>query len=148
MGIVCCGSSWYQENAMLRPLGYRSDDTASGKIISQGVLVLGELPQAGLDDAFSPIQELVDLQKFEGSGIISQARQQRTASLQDIRKLQTLQHLQSLNQPPQFIKVSNGKVAFLFRHHLVLHPGGAGFQIQVYALAGGVLRLNSARPST
>jgi hypothetical protein len=133
---------------MLRPLGYRSDDTASGKIISQGVLVLGELPQAGLDDAFSPIQELVDLQKFEGSGIISQARQQRTASLQDIRKLQTMQHLQSLNQPPQFIKVSNGKVAFLFRHHLVLHPGGAGFQIQVYALAGGVLRLNSARPST
>jgi hypothetical protein len=42
------------------PLGYRSGDTASGKKLSQGLLVFGELPQAGLDDAFSPIKELVD----------------------------------------------------------------------------------------
>lgn len=48
-------------------------------------------------------------------------------SLQNLRELQTMQHFQSLNQPPEFIKVSNGEVAFLFRHHLLLHPGGAGF---------------------
>lgn len=29
-----------------------------------------------------------------------------------------MQHFQSLNQSPEFIKVSNGEVAFLFRHHL------------------------------
>lgn len=128
------------------PLGYRSGDTASGKKTAQGVLVFGEFPQAGLDDAFSPIEELVDLQKLEGLGIISQARQQFTASLQNLRKLQPMQHFQSLNQSPQFIKVSNGKVAFLFRHHLLLHPDDAGFQLQVYALAAGeVRRLNPPR---
>jgi len=42
-------------------LGYRSGDTASGKKVSQGVLVFRELPQAGLDDTLSPIKELVDL---------------------------------------------------------------------------------------
>ncbi len=43
------------------PLSYRSGDTASGKKISQGMLVFGELPQAGLDDTLSPIKEPVDL---------------------------------------------------------------------------------------
>lgn len=81
------------------PLDYRSGDTASDEKISQGVLVFGELPQPGLDDTLSPVKELVDLQKLDGPGIISQARQQVLASLQNLRKVQIVQHFQSLSQP-------------------------------------------------
>jgi hypothetical protein len=117
----------YKENAMLRPYAIGPVTRQATRKSRRGALVFGDLPQAGLDDTLSPIKELVDLQKFGRPGIISQARQQFIASLQNLRKLQTMQHSQSLNQPPEFSKASNGEVAFLFRHHLLLHPGGAGF---------------------